>query len=117
MEKGGKELEEGLLLLAAEKYEAAFKVLHPLAKQQELKAQAAVGFMYQSGLGVERNIEKAIKWLEAAAKCGLGEAAHNLATLYLSCEPDQPKNPEKSRFWYKKAKELGFVTGSDDWYS
>ena len=72
--------------------------------------------MYQLGLGLEREVGKAIEWLQAAADKGNGNAAHNLGTLYLTCEPDIPSNMNKSEYWYKKAKELGFIAGTDDWY-
>lgn len=109
---GNKQLEEGLALFDNESYGEAMKVLLPLAASGNSLAQAKVGLAYQLGLGWQkRDMRNAIKWLVAAANQGVGEAAHNLGTLYLTCEPDLPVNKEKSRFWYKKAELLGFVVG------
>jgi len=91
------------------------KILLPLAKSGNPLAQARVGFAYQLGLGWQkRDIRNAIKWLVAAANQDVGEAAHNLGALYLTCEPDLPVDREKSRFWYKKAELLGFIVGMSE---
>lgn len=106
------QLEEGLALFDAENYYKAMKILLPLAESGNSLAQARVGFAYQLGLGErKRDVRNAIKWLVTAANQGVGEAAHNLGTLYLTCEPDLPIDKEKSRFWYKRAELLGFVVG------
>ena len=107
---------EGLSLLKNEKYEEAFHILLPIAEGGNAEAQTKVGVLYQLGLGVERNVKNAFYWLEKAAKQGVGEAAHNLGTLYLTCEPDKPSNPEESKVWYSKAKDLGFIVAPDEWY-
>ncbi len=106
------QLKKGFALFDAENYNEAMKILLPLAESGNSLAQARVGFAYQLGLGCrKRDVQNAIKWLVAAANQGVGEAAHNLGTLYLTCEPDLPVDREKSNFWYKKAESLGFVVG------
>jgi len=72
--------------------------------------------MYYVGQGVKRDLSEAIKWLESASKKGRGEAAHNLGTLYLTCEPEISRNEEISNKWYQKAKRLGFKVAPDQWY-
>lgn len=109
-------IEDALALLSKDRYEEAFAALLPHAERGDMRAQAAVGFLFQTGLGVKRNVAAAIKWLEAAALQGSGEAAHNIATLYLTCEPDLPADKAKSRYWYNRARELGFVVADRDWY-
>ena len=110
------EADRGFAFLKDEQYVEALACLLPLAEHGDARCQAAVGMMYQMGVGLERNIPLAIKWLSAAAEKGIGEAAHNLGTLFLTCEPDFPISQEKSRYWYAKAKELGFVVGTEEWY-
>lgn len=109
-------LEYGLGKIDAGDYEDAFKILLPYAEDGKIDACSKVGVLYQLGLGVDRNITKAINYLNTAAEQGNGEAAHNLGTLYLSSEPELPNEPEKSKFWYKKAQELGFEVADKSWY-
>jgi TPR repeat protein len=110
------EINEGLKLFEAGKFSQAFKVLLPLAERGYAEAETKIGLMYYLGDGVARDIKEAKKWLESAAEKGVGEAAHNLGTLYLTCEPDLPRDEKKSKEWYKKAKELGTQVAPDDWY-
>ncbi len=109
-------LNKGLKLLEKEEYIDAFRCLLPLAEKGNPEAQANIGLMYQMGVGIDRDIRSAVKWLSVAAENGRGDAAHNLGTLYLTCEPELPISQEKSKYWYNKAKELGFVVAPDDWY-
>ena len=109
-------IENGLVLFEQEKYTEALDLLLPCAEEGDSKSQAVVGFIYMFGFQIERNINGAIKWLTMAANAGIGEAAHNLGTLYLTCEPEMPADKEKSSYWYNKAKELGFMVATDDWY-
>lgn len=105
-------LKRGLADLEAGNYQDALDTLLPHAEGGVPEAQAAVGLIYQLGLGVDRNIKSAVTWLEQAANQGNGAAAHNLGTLYLTCEPDLPVDADKSRYWYEKAKHLGFIVGT-----
>jgi len=111
------DLDEGRRLFIEGECEEAFKLLLPLAKKGIAEAESSIGLMYSTNEGVARDIPVAIKWLESSAHKGCGEAAHNLGTLYLTCEPDIPIDKNKSKKWYKKAKELGFITADDSWYS
>lgn len=109
-------VEKGLKLLSEENYEDALDILFPYAESGDLEAQAVVGLLYHLGLGIERDVNLAITWLEKAAKQGSGDAAHNLGTLYLTCEVDRPIDKEKSKYWFNRAKKLGFKVSDDRWY-
>lgn len=109
------DIKKGFELFDEEKYDEALKILLPAAASGDALAQSKVGLTYQLGLSGPRDLKSAIKWLTMAADQGIGEAAHNLGTLYLTCEPDLPVDKEKSRDWYKKAEELGFIVGTPDW--
>lgn len=110
------QLHEGKQALDAGNDAVAFRCLLPCAEAGNAEAQAIVGFLYYMGLGVDRDLHAAINWLRKAVAQGRGDAAHNLATLYLTCDPELPRNPEEAGKLYLKARELGFVVAPDEWY-
>lgn len=97
-------------------YDEAFRLLLPLAEKNIARAQANLGTLYQTGLGVQRDLLEAIKWLERAAQQGQGSAAHNLGTIYLTGSPEVPVDQAESKKWYRKARELGFEVANKEWY-
>ena len=54
------------------------------AEKGNLAAQNNVGVIYESGLGVNANLERARQWYRKAAEGGLPEAQWNLAAVILS---------------------------------
>ena len=52
-------------------YKRAFEILLPLAKNGDSWSQYIVSLMYESGNGVEKDQEEAIKWLILAAESGV----------------------------------------------
>ena len=96
-----------------QEYSSSVELLQKYADQGFKDAQSRLGIAYHLGLGVSRNIQKAKFFLENAANQNSGTAAHNLGTLYL--EPEM-LDSKKSKYWYRKAKTLGFVVASDEWY-
>lgn len=111
------QLQAGKKALNAELYAVAIGNLLPCAEAGNAEAQANVGFLYFMGLGVERDLKEAVKWLRQAMAQGRGDAAHNLATLYLTCEPELPRQSAEARNLYLKAYKLGFAVASDEWYN
>lgn len=107
------DIEEAITLFNDEKYDLSIGVIKEYAAKGDKEAETCLGFAYQLGLGVTRDINKAADLLESAAKKGSGSAAHNLGTLYL--EPAL-QNSEKSKYWYNQAKSLGFTVAPDEWY-
>ena len=103
--------EKAIEALDSQQYALAIELMTPLAESGDIEAQCDLGTLYQTGLGTPRNLEKALFWLEKAVDGGSGLAAHNLGTLYMTCLPDWPLDPDKSRYWKAKAKELGFKPG------
>lgn len=99
---------EALEALDGEKFELAIQLMIPLAEAGDTEIQSDLGTLYQLGLGTSRDLEKAVYWLEKAASSGFGLAAHNLGTLYMTCLPDWPLDPEKSERWRARAQELGY---------
>lgn len=116
MDKLNRQLQKANEALGREDYDEAACLLAPLAQRGISEAQRNLGTLFQLGLGVTRNLKKAIELLEQAAANGDGVAAHNLGTLYLSGEPDIPLDQAKSKQWYRRAKDLGFIAANQEWY-
>ena len=65
-------------LISRGDYPAALKQLQPLVRKGDAQAQYLLGFMYFNGLGVERSLPEATKWLRLASDQG-----HEYARLLL----------------------------------
>jgi TPR repeat protein len=98
----------------ASNYEQALSLMLPIAEAGDIEIMCNVGTIYQLGLGVPRNLEKAVYWLEKAALQGNALAAHNLGTLYMTCLPDWPQDPELSEKWRALSRKLGGMPFSVD---
>ena len=66
------------------------------------EAQYEVGLMYANGLGVERNLQDAVYWIQKAAEKGLGSAQYLLGTRYAS-GIGVGADPFMAQFWLQKA--------------
>ena len=62
--------------------------------------------MYENGIGVKQDYDKAIFWYTEAAKQGDTNAQNNLGLMYENGDGVE-KNLEKAIYWYNKAIELG----------
>ncbi len=65
-------------------------------------AEYRVGLIYLNGLGVDKNIEKAINWLEKSALNGNSSASYRLAVLY-DKGIDVTQNTDKALYYYRLA--------------
>lgn len=81
-------------------YMKAFNSFYLLAKKKDIEAQYNLGFMYQQGLGVHTNIDKAKEWYQKAGEQGSVKAFYSLGWLYHNVEP---KNYTEARYWYERA--------------
>ena len=75
------------------------------AQQGLAKAQNNLGYLYASGLGVRRDMEKAAGWYRRAAEQGEAKAQNNLAILYArgdGVNGDIP-DPVAAVGWFEKA--------------
>lgn len=79
------------------------------AEQGDVSAQLELGWLYQYGEGVEKDIRKALEWYEKAAKQGSSQAQVNIAVIYDE-GVDVPENNELAIEWYKKAAGQGHDT-------
>lgn len=108
-------------------YQQAFRKL-PYADGGD-EAALMIGKLYLGAPGVERDLGKALTWLERAGgakfnptmhmpqfdpfeperNTAIGEAAMILAALYQTGAPDLTKDPEKARKWFDRARYVGHV--------
>ncbi len=63
-------------------YPTAFRLISRLAEQGDPAVEAALGVMYNSGLGVPQNYAEAAKWFHRAAERGSGSACSMLGIIY-----------------------------------
>lgn len=99
-----------------QEYEKSLSILLPLVEKEFPAALGLLGVMYQLGDGVERDLNKAVVLLTKAYELGDGTAAHNLGTIYAMGEDDIEQDFEKSKMYYRKAKELGAQYAPDEFY-
>lgn len=71
----------------------------------EVEAAHNLGFMYERGIGVEKNVDEAIKWYKVGAEGGVADSQWNLALMYQKVLGDQSKTLE----WYAVAAEQGHL--------
>lgn len=76
-------------LYVSEKYGFAddnkfFEWMMEAAKQQDAEAERIVAGAYMNQVGTEKNVSEALQWYERAVEHGDGQAAYELAELYIS---------------------------------
>ena len=92
-------------------FTAAIAEWTPLAEAGHPLAQYNLGVIYDSGLGVGRDVPAALRWWTAAAEKGLAEARHNLALLHAERADDgiDADGYVLARQWLQQAADGGFV--------
>ena len=81
-----------------------------LAKKTGLKdavLQSWMGYCYECGKGVDKNLEEAFKWYEASAESGNSWSQCKLGNFYEYGNGTE-RNYEKALEWYIKAAEQGY---------
>ncbi len=74
--------QDGLAAYQHHRYAEAFSILLPCAERGDTRAEAFIGVMYSSGLGVARNDALAVSWFEKGAAAGDGISENNLGLMY-----------------------------------
>ena len=69
-------MDRGIMAFLKGDNETALQVFRPLAESGNKEAQYHLGYMYQTGIGVNQNSNQALHWYELAAKQG-----HNSASV------------------------------------
>lgn len=83
-------------------YEKCFEGHMALAMQGYPLAECQIGYFYLEGLGVQKDLEKALKWTRRAADHGDRDGQCNLAWFYEDAIGVQ-QDMEQAVFWYRKA--------------
>lgn len=81
--------------------------LQVAAKKEHVGAQAALGWIYQDGKYVARNIDKSIYWYARAATGGDANSNLALGRYYFSGNDGLPKDESRAVFYWKIAAEKG----------
>ena len=96
-------LKAGLNAFQVKDYGKALELLKPIADEGAAEAQCIIGNMYQLGLGLERNILKAVKWYKKSAEKGYGVASNNLGEILRVGEKDGMNPPRQSSVFFHEA--------------
>jgi uncharacterized protein len=89
-------------------YETALRIVQPLARQGNARAQYNLGTMYLIGTGVAQDNAEAVNWFRKAAAQGNAGAQYNLGGMYLNGQGVPPDQAEAAR-WYRKAADQGYA--------
>jgi TPR repeat protein len=88
-------------------YKVAYKAWLPLAEEGYAKAQAALAWMYHTGNGVPKDLNKAFQWYKKAAEQEHAIAQNNLAVMYengLGTKVDK----KAAAKWYRESADSGY---------
>jgi len=86
-------------------YMKSHNIWLPLAESGIAEAQYSLGFLYQSGWGPERDLQKAVAWYTNAAEQNEARAQFNLGVLLLNGEDGVEKDTETGLLWLIRSAE------------
>ena len=72
--------------IQADNFQQAYELIQPLANASDPRAQTMLGWLYLHGMGVEKNVERALRYLSMAAEQGDSHAQQALGAVYLKGE-------------------------------
>lgn len=87
-------------------YSTAFRHFEDLASKGDPAAQASLGQMFLEGLGIEKDVERALELFEASAQRGEPAGMNGLGWLHLHGLGVE-QNPETAASWYRRSAEKG----------
>ena len=102
------QIEQAVAAYDAGKYEQAFRLFQPIARQGNAQAQYNLGVMYEQGKGMAQNNKQALAWYQKAANQGHIKAQNNLGVMYSQGKGVVPNN-QQAFVWYQKAANQGFA--------
>ena len=104
--------ERALMAIEDKNYEEARRILEPLAAEEDADAIGTLGFFYEFGLGVEKNINEAVKRYQKSSLLGNVKSIESLALLYFDDENSINKDEIKSERWALRSAENGSLLGA-----
>lgn len=90
-------------LVEEEKYASTFDEYMAYAQKNDPDAQYNLGYMYETGDGVDQDLLQAKKWYEKAAKQNQPDAQYALAALYYYDNGVIKQNYAEAKKWFEKA--------------
>ena len=90
----------------AKEYDKLFAGHLPLAEQGYPLAECQIGYFYQEGLGVEKDLEKSFCWTRRAAEHGDRDGQFNLGCFYEE-GTGTARDMELAARWYAAAARQG----------
>ncbi len=107
------DVNSGLKAFDAHDYGYAISQFLPAADQGNAQAQNALGFLYEHGLGISKNLELAARWYRKSADQGYGPGEYNYG---LMCWKGQgvAQSEEQAIEWLRKASHHGIALAAFD---
>ena len=93
---------DAIQLLKKKQYAPAITQLKSLAKNNDRRAQHALGYLYKNGQGVSKDIKTGLSWYQKAADNGNANSMINLGLHYYRGNNGQ-RYFKKSLSWFQKA--------------
>ena len=81
------------------------------ANQNWPDAQYRLGYMYETGLGTAKDLQRAVSLYRSAAESGYPDAQNLLGVLDVMGGDGLPHDDNQAVDWYRKAAEQGFAKG------
>ncbi|MGM9972296.1 MAG: SEL1-like repeat protein [Anaeroplasmataceae bacterium] len=78
------------------------------AASNNIGAKLDLALYYSQGIGVKKNITKAISLYEEMAEAGIKESQYNLGVIYENGEEIE-HDYQKAKYWYEKSADQGYV--------
>ncbi len=104
-----KKLSEGELAFNSKNYLRAAAIWRKEAEEGDVAARTRLAWLYESGLGVERNLEEAARLFRLSANAGDSEAQYALAVM-LRTGSGISKNTEEALYWLSIAAAGGHIS-------
>ena len=87
-------------------FREAFEQACKMADHDCKYSQCLLGIMYEQGIGVKKDVSKAISWYQKAAEKGMADAQYRLGRLYYFGK-EVKRNPSKAAKLFNQAAEQG----------
>jgi TPR repeat protein len=103
-------MEQAYQAYRAGEYARAHTLWLERAEQGDANAAVNLGHLYERGLGVSRDLARALAWYEQAAERGDPHAQYQVGLMYelgMGVEPDI----STADYWYERAISFGYCPG------
>ena len=101
-------ISEGEKLFKAGKYHQAINFYMKPDAQKDPDVLNRIGYMYNHGMGVEKNEKVGAEWYRKAAEMGYAKSQYNLGQCYLEGD-GVPKDAKEAIKWFRMAAEQGYA--------